>query len=54
MYSQEGLTEIRFDPIRLMMYIVIIHIIIEEHLAWIPPKSITAMIVYCLESGYAE
>jgi len=44
--SQERLAEVGLDPVRLMVYIMVIRIVIKEHLTRIPPQLVSAVIIH--------
>lgn len=52
--SQERLAKVRLDPIRLMMYIMVIRIVREGELARIPPQLISAVIIDGLDRTERE
>lgn len=54
MHSQERLTEVGLDPICLMVDIVIVRIVGEEQLQWIPPDLVPAVIIDGLDRRKGE
>lgn len=51
---QVRLTEIGLDTVCLVMDIVIVRIIGEQELQWVPPKPVSTMIIYRLDRRKCE